>query len=846
MGHKCNFETVTLYGTKPSRPTIGVFKNSDIGYSCFQVQWEALVAAAQKYDVNLICYAGGQIACGDLRTFIFDLVSAERLDGLLIWTGNINWHAKPEAIEAFIKSYVTIPVISIETPVNDIPSLVWDDCSISRVLTHLIEDHHCKRIAFVRGHEGHDGMERRFQTYLQVLAEHGIGYDPEIVFPEKWLLGDREELQKLKDRLAAGAFDGLAGSSDWLAWQIVNIMEEMGLPPVPFVGFDDDIEGRVRRPTLTTIRPPFVEIGYRAVERLLEMIAGNIDTKTECLPCSTILRRSCGCGSPTLQLEERREKNWHYYDNCHDIQVGIDTEAFEKRVDGLAKIPRVNVPDWKANLLKVFLEELQAGTGNLFINYFENLLDQTEETSGHFENWKDIVLALYSFTKPLIKDCGPGAALAEKLVQQGIMLIDETVVRTEISKKMVEGSRQLSLLYFNRTLGSPVDLDELLDQIFDGAVKMGILGFYLAMFEQSELSNDQARLILACDENGVRLTQAEGLVYPARQLVPDGILPVGKRFCYLVMPICFQNRKFGFMLYRANPKYLLSDYVLLSDSIGITLNDALLIKELSTANTNLENAYQALQENQEKLLRSETMASLGRLTAGIAHEMNTPQATICIATKELGELVCEYQQSIGNAQVMPEDHQSIAADMVKQIQLIEQASAKNTEFIKGIKAQTLDLKLTNLQWFNAALVIKDALNVLEFALRKGLCRLVTDLDDSIRLYGDPRRLVQVITNLVMNGIDACKPDGGVITVTLANGGEGFAEILVQDTGCGIPQENLSRIFDPMFTTKPFGEGTGLGLSIVHDLLGEYRGTIGVNSRKGMTAFKIRLPLNNEA
>ncbi|HYH03897.1 MAG TPA: ATP-binding protein, partial [Bacillota bacterium] len=693
----------------------------------------------------------------------------------------------------------------------------------------------------------------RFQTYLQVLESYGIPYNPEIVIRQDWLYEHPDGIQKITNLLNSGRYDALAGASDWLVRQIVNIMEERGIPLVPIVGFDDDIQGQVQRPTFTTIRPPFVEIGYRAVELMLEMLAGCKDVKSECLPCDMIIRRSCGCGSVLPQRVERWEGNLFNHGNDLDGQGDNESVAFGKLVDSLTKAPRLNIPDWKENLYKVFLAEAQGGEKNLFFNYLESLLNKVDEDGGDFESWNDIILALSDIAKHKTINRGFDLAIAEKLVRQGIILIADTSVRAEISKRLVEGLRHFQIMTVGHIMGRSLDLGWLLDRLYGGLQSLGIISFYLAVYVNPESSYEQVRLILASDINGVRLTQVEGLVYPAALLVPEGLLPVDQRFNYIVKPIFFQNRNIGLILLQANEKLELADYEVLSNTISITLNGVMSIKDLedqarklSKANTKLEEAYQSLQENQQKLLISEKMASLGRLTAGIAHEMNTPLATIRASLKTLRDLVDEYQQSIGNPQIVPEDYQSIAADMNQQLNLAEQAAAKNADFLRGIKAQTIDLKFTNLQWFNVAFVIKDTLNVLGFALKKGLCKLVTDFDESIRLYGDPRRLVQVITNLVMNGIDACKPDGGVITVTLTNSGDGFAEILVQDTGCGIPAEIISKIFDPMFTTKPFGEGTGLGLSITHELVDEYQGTISVNSQKGLTAFKIRLPLNKEA
>jgi signal transduction histidine kinase len=390
-----------------------------------------------------------------------------------------------------------------------------------------------------------------------------------------------------------------------------------------------------------------------------------------------------------------------------------------------------------------------------------------------------------------------------------------------------------------------------LDKISHGVFELGISSCYLSIYENSEIPTNEARLILAFDANGPKVIKPEEAIFPASQLVPEGMLSYDRRFDYILKPLYFQKRQIGFVLFEASIPNL-SVYEMLSNAISSALNGVIMIGELENqaveltkANADLESAYKFLQDNQQKLLVAEKMASLGRLTAGIAHEMNTPLAAVRAAIKGLGDLIEEYQSSIGNPQVLPEDHRSIAADMVKYLKLAEQSAEKSVVFIRGIKAQTIDMKFNNSQLFNVAFVISDALSVLDFSIKRGLCTLVTDLDNSIRLYGDPRRLVQVITNLVMNSIEACQPDGGTITVRLANNDSEFAELTVEDTGCGIPEEIISKIFDPMFTTKPFGEGTGLGLSIVHDLVNEYQGNIKVNSQKGLTAFRIMLPLKKE-
>ncbi len=288
---------------------------------------------------------------------------------------------------------------------------------------------------------------------------------------------------------------------------------------------------------------------------------------------------------------------------------------------------------------------------------------------------------------------------------------------------------------------------------------------------------------------------------------------------------------------------------MIADQIAVAIQNARLHQIEKERARELDQAYRTLQANQEKLLVVEKMASLGRLTAGIAHEMNTPLAAVRAALAELGQLGVEYQNSIGDADVSADDHRAIAQEMLHSIQLADNAAARAAGFVRGIKAQTRDLASTERRRFNAVTVIEEALLLLRHALREKNCTATFEpVAENMEMFGSPGRLTQIVTNLITNAIDASADcGGGPIAIHLAPYDHGI-ELQVSDRGCGIPPENLSKIFDPMFTTKPFGEGTGLGLAIVHDIVtGEFGGTIQVTSQVGQgTTFSVRFPQRKEA
>jgi C4-dicarboxylate-specific signal transduction histidine kinase len=339
------------------------------------------------------------------------------------------------------------------------------------------------------------------------------------------------------------------------------------------------------------------------------------------------------------------------------------------------------------------------------------------------------------------------------------------------------------------------------------------------------------------------------------------MLPVDRRYTFVVEPLFFKEDQLGFVLFEMGPREG-AIYEALRQQISAALKGALLVQQvvekdrehqrlladLEKRAAELQKAYEAIQENQEKLLISEKLASLGRLTASIVHEMNTPLAAVRAALVDVGNLVTEYQASLRDAEVTSEDHHEIAEEMRQSIRLASSAAERAALFVRGIKSQTRDLGPHERVPFNVVACIREALLLMGQTLRRGNSKVVFEPPtEYLEIYGSRVRLAQVVTNLVENAAYA----------SLANGGGSISLVLVRDeqelhlevcdTGTGIPPEIMPKIFEPMFTTKPFGQGTGLGLAIVRDIVtGDFGGKIDVESTVGVgTTFKVSLPLPRE-
>ncbi len=250
----------------------------------------------------------------------------------------------------------------------------------------------------------------------------------------------------------------------------------------------------------------------------------------------------------------------------------------------------------------------------------------------------------------------------------------------------------------------------------------------------------------------------------------------------------------------------------LRDSEGAIAGTIVIVEDIS-ARVQLE----------EQLQISEKMASIGLLAAGVAHEVNTPLTGISSFTQMLLE--------------------GADADdpRTKVLEKIERQTFRAAKIVNGLLNLARPAKVDSGP-VDLNAVINDVLSLLEHQLRTGSIQLRKELSPTpLVVQGIEYKLQQVFLNLFMNARDAM-PNGGWLTVVTRPAAAG-AQVEIADTGSGIPAEQLSRIYDPFFTTKEIGNGTGLGLSITYGILQEHDGAITCESALGQgTRFTLTLPL----
>jgi signal transduction histidine kinase len=266
--------------------------------------------------------------------------------------------------------------------------------------------------------------------------------------------------------------------------------------------------------------------------------------------------------------------------------------------------------------------------------------------------------------------------------------------------------------------------------------------------------------------------------------------------------------------------------------------EAAMAVENATLHKNLKDKLRDLQESRDQLLQSEKLAAIGRLVAGVAHELNNPLTSIIgiaqiLQTYEVNREISDYLESL-----VKEAHRT--ANIVRSL----------LDFARQHKPKKEVIEIHQ--------ILKSVVDILAYDLRSNNINLVTDFSPDVpSTMADPHKLQQVFVNLITNAKQAIveSKEKAQITVITQTGAslyfqkkhnrEKVIRIIIKDNGPGIPTAALPHVFDPFYTTKPIGGGTGLGLAVCHGIIKEHGGYMWVESTEGKgAAFHIELPVIN--
>jgi two-component system NtrC family sensor kinase len=255
--------------------------------------------------------------------------------------------------------------------------------------------------------------------------------------------------------------------------------------------------------------------------------------------------------------------------------------------------------------------------------------------------------------------------------------------------------------------------------------------------------------------------------------------------------------------------------------------------EMRTLASSFNTMVETLEETQEQLIQKEKLASVGQLAAGVAHEINNPLGSVLLYADILRKET-------------PDDNTQQCSDLEMIINEATRCKVIVNDLLNFSRQNEVMAQETDL---NA--ILDELVDEASKQETYRQVQLVQELEPDLPvIQADPLQLRQMFLNLMNNAAEAM-PDGGRLTIRTRRGpSQEFVTAEVEDTGIGIPESNMKKLFTPFFTTKPIGKGTGLGLAIIYGIVKMHRGQINVRSEPGKgTTFTVvlreKLPLQAE-
>jgi len=805
-----------------SRPTIGLL----IGRLDERYQanvWPGVADVAQERDANLICFAGRSFrspySFEAQRTVIYDLVSAKNVDGLIIMSGTVGHFLSPEEIETFCDHY-QLPAVSIAVAVPGIPSVVIENEEGFRAaLTHLVDHHGYRRIAFIRGTESHPEAEARYQTYLEVMGEHHIPIDPQLVAPGDFVAetGVRAVELLLDERKIE--LEAIAAANDDMALGAMNALQARGLgvpDDVAVTGFDDVEESRYVTPPLTTVRQPLYEQGRLAAEMVLALMEGEPVPARRTLPTELVVRQSCGCLTRTIRPTPPAEAD---ADSAEAAFAARREHILNEMVDALGKPVSSRQRDQLDELLDAFATELDDPTVNAFLPALDHLLRRVAP-EGDVAAWQKAMYVLNQRILPLLADDETRIRI-ETLCQKAHTLIGETLQRSEVHKRLQTERRAFLFSGISQQLMTTFDVDNLVEIVVENLPQLGIQTCYIALYEGSATPAERSRLILGY-RNGQRIELGEEKSrFRTQALVPQGLRPVESRYALALEPLHFRKAHFGYILYDLLRERIV--YQVLSSQIGTALQGALLSEERARAEVHLAEKAQELARSNEEL---EQFAHI------VSHDLQEP---LRMVTSYLQLLEQRYK---GQLDEDADDFINFAVDGAERMRtMIEDLLAYSRVGTRGKPFQPTDTDVA----------LDQALANLQIAIEESNAEITGD--DLPTVTADESQLIQLFQNLIGNAIKFQKEDASPrIHVDAERVGDMW-HFSVADNGIGIDSDDAERIFQIFrrLHSREEYEGTGIGLAVCKRIVERHGGRIWVESEPGEgSTFFFTIPAGKEA
>lgn len=785
--------------------------------------WAGVAAKAAERDVNLICFPGKPLRSPfgfeAQSNVLYDLISQRSIDGLVIWASGLPLFVDPPALSAFCRRYQAMPIVTVGIVVDGLPGVRVDNYSGMRaVVEHLVSAHGRKRVAFIRGPEGHQEAEERYRAYLDAIAQTGLPLLPELVLP-----GNFKESGGANaiDGFLQGSvplFDALVGASDNMAIGAMKALQRRGVrvpDDVAIAGLNDEAQSAVVSPPLTTCPLHFFEQAERATDMALVLLEGQPVEQEVVLPTRLLARQSCGCPDPMVQEAAPRGAGER---EGAAITVRLEPGYMLQRAEALIAETTGGIIGAEVSrpLVIAFRDAFNADRNEPAL---AALAEAVRGSSARFEpgRWHAV---LSGMRRALLAHELSEAerARADDLFQQARVLVSGMAERGQAYRVLQAEEQSRRLAGISERLSTTIELRDLLEILAEALPELDVPGCYIALYEDPGHPADRARLVMAYGPPGQMTIEPDGQVFPSQDLAPRGLLPVDRRYSLSVQPLYFREDQIGFAVIEAAPERE-EVYELLRGEISGAL------KRLQLLARNVELYREAVRgrvaAEEGRRLAEEANLLKSRFLATVSHELRTPLGLIVGAS----EMILREREN--EASELPprllQDAESIRSSAQHLARLI-------SDVLDLASSQAGELRLVKERLPMTEMLERAAALGAPMAREKGLSWRADIPPRLPSVMGDRTRLQQVVLNLVTNAVKFT--ERGQISLWAELSREEVL-VAVTDSGMGIPLAEQEVIFDEFrrserTTSRGYG-GMGLGLAISRRIVELHGGKIGVIS-----------------
>lgn len=561
-----------------NRPTVG-FIISEVTSQVNSQIWRGAVEAAQALDVNLLGFAGYELERPDgfkaQGNILYDLISAENVAGLVLWTNSLSNFAGSDAARKLYERFPAVPMVELEYSTTLAENYSYR--GIGTLIHHLIERHARRQIAFIRGPQGHQEAEHRYRAYCDALQTAQCPFDlKRVVLADDWFApSGKKAISILLDQRQA-TFDAVVAANDLLAIGALQELQLRGIrvpTDVIVTGFDDILDAQYASPPLTTIRYPLYEMGWQAVEAVVAQITGQVFIRTP-FPVQLQIRQSCGCLSQTV-VRAAAENSFvtDEFEHAFTTQRSTLLPALQA-ISQETGIPFTFIEP----LFDAFASEMRGNVPGMFIDVLSEMLKQTLTADGDVARWQDVISAFYHQSLPYLSE-RPMMVQAENIWQQSRILIGEMVTQVKMSQASQKEQQTAKLFEITGRLVTMFHVEGVMDILAEELPAIGIPACYLALYQNPSVPTDMARLMLAYSDQGRALLGADGLLFSSKRLVPTELLPQDRQYALLLYDLYFHNQQIGFILFEMSQQGR-NAYEALCGAISSALQGALLVQHV--------------------------------------------------------------------------------------------------------------------------------------------------------------------------------------------------------------------------------------------------------------------------